>query len=418
MTTPGRFTARGGAEVEARVSAAVRDAAEAARAALPAREVRVLALMGGYGRGEGGVEVVAGTERPHNNLDFLLVTTGRGVLHTESLRRRLSDALQPVAAAHGIGMDAGAVSDLALRTAPCRVMWYDARFGHRTLLGDPAFLPGLSRFTAESLLPSDVRDLVVNRGTLLVIDDAVADLPAPPAGIGKALVRHAVKAVIGFGDGLLFARGAYHWSYVERQRRMAARDDVPAAFRGLYDRAMEFRFRPDYAAFGAPDAPRAFVDEVRAACEPVHRAFESARLGVPDLPWTRYPDAALRRSARDGLDHPREAARRAKALLQSARDDLRGLRGGPGGGLPIDAPADVAAAWRLTPPRDRLALVFPVVAWRLPDARFRALAAAFLQAPDDDAALRLAFLRAWGVHGDPNFGEAARRLGLDLGGAP
>jgi hypothetical protein len=67
-----------------------------------------------------------------------------------------------------------------------------------------------------------------------------------------------------------------------------------------------------------------------------------------------------------------------------------------------------------TPPRDLLGIIFPVVAYNLAEPEFRALARAAVRGPEDEVGLRLAFLRAWGVHGDPNFGAAARKLGLVL----
>jgi hypothetical protein len=264
-------------------------------------------------------------------------------------------------------------------------------------------LPSLGRFTADRILASDVRDLVVNRGTLLVIDDAVAALPADarPAGVWKSLVRHAVKGILGYGDALLYWRGVYHWSYSERQRRMAARDDVGKDFRDLYNAAMEFRFRPDYARWESRDLG-AWLGEVRSAVQPVHLEVEGRRCGVTDLRWKDYPRAALAQSLREGLSGPREAARRAKALIKRSSPRIAGMTGGQ------------ALALATTPPRDLLGIIFPVVAYNLAEPEFRALARAAVRAPDDEVGLRLAFLRAWGVHGDPNFGAAARKLGLVL----
>lgn len=401
MNRFGRFTARGGNEVEATILDVVREAGEIARTTLPPGSWRAVVLMGGYGRGEGGVEVTDTTEKPHNNLDFLLITTGRWVRETEKLRRSLGEALQPLSEKAGIGMDAGAISDSALQNAPCRVMWYDMRFGHQTILGDQSYLPSLSRFTADRILASDIRDLLVNRGTLLVINDAVAALPNPPAGVWKALVRHAVKAVLGYGDALLYWRGVYHWSYAERQRRMAARLDVGLDFRSLYDWAMEFRFRPDYSGWEEKDL-RAWLNQVRTAVEPVHLEVEGRRCGVDKLIWRQYPDAALRRGLNDGLTHPREAARRVKALL---RNRGRGF-GKSGHGLSL----------ALTPPRDLLGIVFPVIVYNIADPEFRSLARLAVHGPDDADGLRRAFLKAWGTFGDPNFEASARKLGLSFEG--
>ena len=401
MNRFGRFTARGGNEVEARVLEVVRRGGEIAKATLPAGSWRAVVLMGGYGRGEGGVEVTDGVEKPHNNLDFLLITTGQWTSETEKLRRALGDALRPLSEEAGIGIDAGAISDSALKRAPCRIMWYDMRFGHHTILGAPTFLPSLSRFTADRILASDVRDLVVNRGTLLVINDAVMALSEPPAGVWKALIRHSVKAILGYGDSLLYWRKAYHWSYAERQRRMASRIDVGADFRSLYDWAMEFRFRPDYSGWEGRDL-KVWLDEVRAAVEPVHLEVEGRRCGVENLTWRDYPVAALNRGLKDAFSHPREAARRLKALLQN-----RGrLFSKTGFGISL----------ALTPPRDVLGIVFPVIIYNVSDPGFRALARFAVDGPDEHNALRMAFLKAWGVYADPNFEASARKLGLEFQG--
>ncbi|MFZ4614897.1 MAG: hypothetical protein ACOYM2_01715 [Rectinemataceae bacterium] len=396
----GRFTQRGGDAVEAQIRNVVVEGGEIARSILPPGSFRCLVLMGGYGRGEGGVEVTGGQERPHNNLDFLLVTTGPWKRRTEELRKSLGEALRPLAERAGIGIDVGATSDAALLRAPCRVMWYDVRFGHQTILGDQGFLPSLGRFTADRILSDDIRDLLVNRGTLLVINDAVAALPTPDPAAWKALVRHAVKAILGYGDALLYWRGAYHWSYAERQRRMAARDDVGEDFRKLYDAAMEFRFRPDYAEWEGRDL-KAWLGGIRKAVEPVHLDVEGLRCGMRGQGWKAYPAAALSKGLADGLRSPREAARRAKALLRS-----RGSLSSAGFGL---APS-------LLPMRDLLGIVFPVIAYDLAEPEFRTLARAVVGGAEDPEGLRLAFLRAWGVHGDPNFEAAARKLGIELRG--
>ncbi|MBP7126485.1 hypothetical protein KBD49_09000 [Myxococcota bacterium] len=406
MRAVGRYTAMGGPGAEARVAAAVEAIGEVARKTLHSREVRALVLIGGYGRGEGGVEVRDGVERPHNNLDVLVITRRAGRARTEALRRRLSEALEDLSREHGIGMDVGAVPDWVLRTDVCRVMWYEMRFGHRTIWGDESFVPGLARFTADRLHPPDLRDLVVNRGTLLVINDAMAELPELPEESRRAFRRHLVKGVIGIGDGLLWALGAYHWSYLEKRRRMAVLPGVPGPLRDLYDRAMAYRFRADPAIF--PDGDLAAVQqETREVLAESHRLFESRRLGVPLPDWRNYLALALPREVDSGWTRPREAARQGLALARTirGRSDLgRAPRGfGPAASL----------RWALCPPRQRLALVFPAVAWQVQDEPFASQVREVLGATGE-AGLRRAFLGAFGRIGDPNFFQAAARLAIPL----
>ena len=397
MSPRGRFTVRGGEEVERLMSALSDEIAEVAGRVLAPGSFKALVMIGGYGRGEGGVDSRGGAERPHNNVDLLLVTAGGA--SPERWRAALQSALEPLGRRHGIGLDVGAIAERALRWAACRVIWYDMRFGHKTIAGDPGFVPSLGRFTADRILPSDARDLLVNRGTLLLLNDALLAAGRTPER-DKAVLRHAAKAVIGYGDALLFFLGEYHWSYQEKRRRLLGRHDVPPAFQVLYDRAAEYRLEPAGSLFGRQDAA-AWTESVRPLLAEVHLACERARLARPQLAWAGYPEAALRRAALDAASSPRALA--------------RGLAG-RGATMPTPAGLSPLAAlgWRLASPRERLALVFPAVAYALPDAALGSLRATLGPAVDGPAAAREAYLRTWGAVADTNFGAALERLGLSL----
>ncbi|MBM4395522.1 MAG: hypothetical protein FJ087_07505 [Deltaproteobacteria bacterium] len=403
-----RLTARGGPAVEARVAGIVADASATLRAALPSSLYRAVLLVGGYGRGEGGVQVVRGEERPANNLDVLVVTSALGTVARGAVKRIADAALGPVAARAGIGIDVGVVPAATVERAPCRVFWYDVRHGHRTLFGDPDWAPSLARFTADAILPSDVRDLLVNRATLLVIDDSVLARGRPEGDVRRQVVRHGIKAVIGAGDALLFFLGGYHWKNAERQRRMRERPGVPSDLAALYDEAMETRFRSDDAPWDARDLA-AWVDRLRAAARDAHLAVEARRLEKAGLTWEGYPDVALEAIALEAVRGGPGRWLRAAAAAARSR------------GLPGRASRAVEAGWRFATARDRMGLALPVVAYGVGDSRFRAIARAAVRARGDSpAALRRGYLGTWGADGDPNFPAAARRLGIDVedGGGP
>jgi hypothetical protein len=134
------------------------------------------------------------------------------------------------------------------------------------------------------------------------------------------------------------------------------------------------------------------------------------------LTWEQYPQAALGRGLRDGFSHPREAARRVKALLNNRGRFIQQVVGGTASHGGTASRSALQLQLTLTPPRDLLGIVFPVIAYGLGEPAFRALARAAVQGPDDPNGLRLAFLRAWGLYGDPNFEAAARKLGLSFEG--
>ncbi len=400
----GRFTARGGPELEARITQWMQEAARRIETALAPREYRAVVLLGGYGRGEGGVERRDGREFPHNNFD-LLVLADLPRRRFGRLKARLQGLLDPLAEECGVGIDVGIISYSRLLRSPCRVMWYDLRHGHKTLLGDPEALSALERFQRDRIVPADVRDLLVNRGTLLVINDFLLEQGGREEDLRRTVVRHSVKAVIGYGDAMLFFLGDYHWSYCEKQKRMREQEGVSPAFRRLYDEAMEFRFEPDYAHFPGCGLD-AWMARQRGELKTLHLLCESLRLRRPRLRWEDYRDAALRSVAAGALRSPRRLARGAKRL-SAGRIRL------PAGTLGARLGLGLSEA------RDRLATVFPVVAYDLRVPSLRRFAFEELHAAGEDLpALRRAYLRAWGTHGDVNFSSLVRRMGISLEEVP
>ena len=397
----GRFTARGGTGIEEAIRGAVEDVSAVLEKTLRPEEYRAVVLLGGYGRGEGGVESINGRERPHNNLDLLAITCTDQP--DQAIKRRIDEALEPLERRYEIGIDVGCIGERKLRRAPCLVMWYDMRHGHKTLLGDANFVPGLQGFTRERILPADVNHLVVNRGTLIVVNDLLLDRSGSlDEAARRVVVKHGIKAVVGYGDALLFFLGQYDWSYLKKQERMRECSSVAASFRELYESASEFRFRPRYDAYLDRDLA-AWNDELRAALEPIHLECESRRLGMGGLDWSRYPAGVSMRVLTEDIGSPRAWGRRLRHLLAG---------GTTGGGGLLER-----LGRRCAGEKGRLAIAFPVVVYGSGEPFFRRLAGDLLGASGTEAAeLRRAYLRVWSEHGDPNFGALLRRLGIDLEG--
>src|SRR4030095_384452 len=91
----GRFTARGGDEAEGYICTLVHEVVEVLSFTLDPSSYRAVVMIGGYGKGEGGVESTPQGERPHNNLDLLVITRARSIRST-ALKAQLDRALLPL----------------------------------------------------------------------------------------------------------------------------------------------------------------------------------------------------------------------------------------------------------------------------------------------------------------------------------
>jgi hypothetical protein len=380
------YTVSGTSEVDAKIETILSDVRGVISREVEASRICALVLIGGYGRGEGGVELRDGEEHPHNNLDLLLISRGSGPGRKAPEKDRLSLALEPLRTRHGVGIDIGVVSDTALRTSPNLVMWHDMRFAHRTVLGDSQFVPSLTRFTVEGIPSWDICNLLVNRGTLLVINDLLLEAGTWSTTTARTVIRHAMKAIIGYGDALLYFNGRYHWSYVEKQSRMRKLSAAPSDFRQLYDTAIEFRFRPDYARYRDCHLPQ-WLESLNPILAGIHLTCERTRLRSPALRWERYLDAALTQILREDLTSPRRLARK---MTNVARRPIVGF----------DVSALASLGARAAGPRGLLPILFPAVAYRAVTPVLTQALEGFCEEP---CAMRRMYLELWGQHVDVNF---------------
>ena len=399
--TGGRYTVRGGDDVEAAIGRLVAEVGETVRGALQGASIRALVLIGGYGRGEGGVEILDGREHPHNNLDFLLITEHGGRERLSALKSRLSKSLRPLERRHGLSIDLGVIPAAKLLRGPCLVMWYDMRFGHKTVLGDSDFVPSLSRYTVERVDAPDLLWLMVNRASQLLVARVLIDRGHLIEDECKFIIKGAMKTIVAYGDALLFSLGDYHWSYQEKARRMESHADISSSLTKLYAEAVAFRFQPQYGDYIRRDLNQ-WLDDIQDPLENAHLRFESWRMSHDIQNWDNYPQLALRHAF---FDHRTSMRATTKKILHCLREPAA-----PGvGGIVAQL------AYRTAGSRGRLPAYFPVPMYTLDSESLRRDAKHALGARDESLQeLRTAFLRTWGRVVDPNFFKTVERFDLAL----
>ncbi len=386
----GKFTVRGTEEVEKLITSMVSEIAEEFERNLKDVNYEALAMMGGYGRGEGGVVISDGVEKPHNNFDFVLLTNNMNDEENTALKKKIMGNLEPIINKIKIGIDLSVTSASKLKHASCRIIWYDMRFGHKTILGNKDFVPSLTHFTIPKIPDWDARNLLVNRGTLMIINDLLLEKQELDENFKKLIVKHIVKAIIGYGDTLLYFLDDYDWSYVEKQKRMRNRNDVDVEFKEIYDEAMNFRFQPTYDDFMKRDFTK-WMDKLRVHFERIFLFCESKRLKKKDLNWDNYADTAFKFALSDEMFKCKPFAKKVIYFLKSKSYPGHGSLGSKLGFKTLD---DAGV----------LPILFPLFAYHLENDYYREIAAKFLGSQNREFRnLRKAYLNYWGRTGDVNF---------------
>lgn len=399
-----RYTLRGSLALERHMGATVARAAGLVAKHFHPCERRALVLLGGYGRGEGGVIRERGEERPHNNIDFLLVTTPWSALRKKTLKRRLDAALAPIVMDEEIGIDTGVISAFELQHAPARVFFFDLRWGHRTILGDSTLIPLLAPLAATEIEMEDVHNLLVNRASLLVINDALLDRGIASENEARFIIKHLMKSIIGHGDAFLFTHKRYHASYLEKQWRMREFANVVPGLAELYEIAAEFRFSPDYTRYRREDLIP-FTERVRSILRLTHLEFERFRTGVPNCTFSNHVERVL-----DAKPHSFSRFNHAwpHSFMRPLHYAYRRTRG---------LTQSRVQALRQSHPRLVLAAALPTVLYGSNDEQSRLVQQILGAVACTPRALREAYMRHWSEHGDPNFYKTAKDLGLSLNDA-
>jgi len=407
----GRFTAKGGEEVENLIRGMIREISDTVQQNTDNDKTLALIMLGGYGRGEGGVISENGKELPHNNFDLLyklvcnnciiLLTKNTSLSEQGKIKSELMIHLDRLSERFAIGIDLSVINEAKLSSSACRIIWYDMRFGHKVLFGDRTFVVSQQHFNLDTIPDWDARNLMVNRGTLMIINDLLMEKPNLTPEYNRLIVKHIVKAIIGYGDTLLYFMGDYHWSYLEKQKLMRARKDVDIKFRDIYEEAMNFRFEPDYEAYLNRDLNE-WIENLREHFQKIFLFCETQRQKRMDLEWKDYLSSSYSFALTDELSHLKPFAK--KLINFAKRSKNPGL---------TSIPAKLG--YKTLDDAGRLPVFFPLIAFNLEESGFISIAQNYLHSDTSSwPALRRAYLKKWGEFGDNNFINVLKKYGISL----
>ncbi|MFT5662456.1 MAG: hypothetical protein ACI9TV_003113 [Sulfurimonas sp.] len=357
-----------------------------------------LILIGGYGRGEGGIVLEHGIYHPHNNLDLLYIHHD---YINPSKKALVNTLLQVVSKKFNIGIDMSMITKQKLMKLNGLVITYDMRYGHKTLLGNSDFLKNCESFSLYNIDPIDMRQLLVNRGTLLLINRLLLCKDTLSTEERKLIIKHTMKAIIGYGDALLYFNDLYHWSYAQKQSNMAESTSIDKKIQALYSEAILFRFRPNYDTYLSKDL-KLWNKELLEIFSVIHLNCETINLSHPQLEWNNYLNIAL-----ENKSYSRQnLAQKLKSCFYAIKNipTLRELK-----------KSNEIISYMQLGAKGVLSLLFPYIAYKVYPRNYRVLFQKILHIDNDnEEALLNGFLTLWSQYGDTNFVNVLRTYNITL----
>jgi hypothetical protein len=243
-----RFTLDGNADLEARLQDICAEVLEHVSTIVPAANLEGLVLGGGYGRGEGGVLKTASREMPYNDLEFYVFIGGNRLLQERKYGHQLLHLAESLSETHHLHIEFKIESLRRLRTSPTSMFSYDLVSRHRILHGKATLFAGCERHLCSEAIPNaEASRLLLNRFTgLLLVKEILAGGWVKPEEADFSR-RNLAKAQLALGDAVLAHVGRYHWSCLERRRRLEALEEsFPRILeiRTHHASGAEFKFHP------------------------------------------------------------------------------------------------------------------------------------------------------------------------------
>ena len=388
MKSFGKLSVKGSSHFEEKMTLVLSDISSEIKETIDANLYKCILLIGGYGRGEGGVVTIKNVEFPHNNLDFLVVCKSLSKIKEQMLQKSINEIMVKHCKKVNIDFDLSIITEMKLKTCNPLVITYDMKYGHKVINGDFSFFTSMSRFDLENIPDSDIRNLMVNRGTLLTINDLILAKKHHTMKDIRTVIKHCIKAIIGYGDALLYYYGDYHYSYVEKKIRMKKQNKVDENFKKMYDDAMSFRFEPNYEKYLGSDLI-AFQKEVKDTLKVVHLKCEALSLRDKNIKWHSYFEAALDNSFSQNLS--------LKVILKNTRNLL----------LPNHFIKNLSLKNKLRAKmlgaRGILPLLFPYIAFEMNHENEEILNSFFNITSTNNTIRKQQYLSYWGKYVNNNF---------------
>lgn len=280
-----RFTIDGSLALETRLQAICDQVASRVCALIPGNTLRAIVLGGGYGRGEGGVLRTSAGDAPYNDLEFYVFLNGSRLWGDYRFACPLASLAEELSPGAGLHVEFKIESSSGFRRRPTSMFSYDLVARHRVVFGSSGVFEGCAHHLLADRIPlSEATRLLFNRASGLLLARSFLQANSWGEAESDFVCRNIFKAKLALGDALLTVRRQYHWSCVERARRLAEvmDADVPESIgiQSAHREGVNFKLHPWRSTASRAELRQAY-DTVAAQTQAVWLWVESHRLQQP-----------------------------------------------------------------------------------------------------------------------------------------
>jgi hypothetical protein len=268
---------------------------------LMGKHLQAIVLMGGYGRGEGGVYKKNGRYRLINDLDLAVFVRGNVKKIKKVYNIKLKETakiLQPQC--NGIKqIDIDITSPWRHRLAPNLVNYYEIKNGHQVVYGNINLDSIMPHLTETKLPVFDGTIYFYSRGSGLLLPLLYEMTDSLDNEKYRENFQIEIqKACQAMGDSLLLMHRKYHFSYKERLRRfeiLAERKNIIPEhliekLLPLYRWGVANKLQPELVQWTKIEEMRARLKEVCQLFSAFFLWFESKRLNKAVFDWYEYSE--------------------------------------------------------------------------------------------------------------------------------
>lgn len=260
--------------------------------------IHSILLCGGFGRGEGSVELRHDEIHIVNDYDITIVVKERNLFNYARIYKKYHSALQALAEELATDLKMKQV-DLALKSRSyfenretLKIDNYEVKQGHVLTYGKDDPTKAMPDWRAEDIPLFEGTWLFRNRGAGMLIaalyflhGDGIAEEKK------ENFVIECGKAQLAMGDSILLLKSHYHHHYSERLRSIDSLDvsDIPEGDRILanYQEALEHKLRPNFDKFYQRELINWWFD-ISELLDIFYRYFEMKRLKIQFADWQEY----------------------------------------------------------------------------------------------------------------------------------